>query len=158
MSFKSIVIASSAAILVPGLAVSLFIAIHASQPDSPAGTDKSGPYQGLRKLPINEADGARSFAAPELRLRETEGSTYPGEAKQKAVAIGSWRATAFCAEGQPVREHGNCEQSKNIDVAKDSEVADGEAHARAALTPCVKSKYLARGRQINRQMSLGGPC
>ena len=123
MLLKSIVIASSAALLAPILSVSFFFGINAFQSVSPAVTGKSAPYQDWGKLPIDEADSARTFEAPELRSTAVEASTLLREAKQKAVGFGSWRTTIYCADGQPILKHGDCDRLKSIDVAKNSELA-----------------------------------
>jgi hypothetical protein len=123
MLLKSIVIASSAASLAPILGASFFFGINAFQSVSPAVTGKSAPYQDWVKLPINEADSARTFEAPALRSTAAEASTLIREAKQKEVVFGSWRTTTYCADGQPVLKHGDCDRLKSIDVAKNSELA-----------------------------------
>jgi hypothetical protein len=123
MLLKSIVIASAAASLAPILGASLFFGLNAFQSVSPTVTGKLAPYQDWGKLPIDEADSARTFEVPELRSTAVEASTLLRETKQKAVGFGSWRTTICCADGQPILKHGDCDRLKSIDVAKNSELA-----------------------------------
>jgi hypothetical protein len=49
--------------------------------------------------------------------------TVTGKTAPYQVGFGSWRTTIYCADGQPILKHEDCDRLKSIDVAKNSELA-----------------------------------